>query len=338
MSSPVRVAASLHTLALKAPFRISGYEFNSCTVLRVDVTDGAQTGRGEACGVYYLGDGPQRMLAMVEKFRSAVEAGLTRDALRKLMPPGGARNALDCALWELEARASGTSVWELAGLAAPSAVRSSFTIGADSPEAMARNAAQLDFARALKVKLTGNLALDLDRVRAIRDVRPECWMGVDGNQGFEPIDLDPLVTGLVAEGVSLLEQPLKRGAEAALEDHGFPIPLAADESFLTLADVGKLKGRFEIANIKLDKCGGLTEALLIAAALRSQGIGVMVGCMTGSSLAMAPAFCLAQVCDLVDLDAPIFLAEDIKPSVSYEDGQLWAGEAVWGGPALTSIP
>jgi L-alanine-DL-glutamate epimerase-like enolase superfamily enzyme len=246
------------------------------------------------------------------------------------MPAGGARNAIDCALWDLVAARSGVPVWQLAGQEAPKPLRTTFTLGADAPEVMAADARRCAQARAIKIKLTGDLELDLARVRAIRAARPDVWLGVDGNQGFAIGELDALVDGLAAQDVALLEQPLKRGHEAELEGYRSASPIAGDESLLTLADVPTAVGRFNVVNIKLDKCGGLTEGLLMAAEARRLGLGVMVGNMGGSSLAMAPGFVLGQLCDIVDLDGPTFLANDHLPAVDYFDGNVWSGPAVWG--------
>ncbi|MEH3121693.1 MAG: dipeptide epimerase [Sphingomonas phyllosphaerae] len=328
----LRLSTETATLRLAQPFRIAGYVFETAEVLVVTLDDGTHQGRGEGAGAYYLGDDLAKMLADVEAARAAVEAGPTREQLRALMPAGGARNAVDAALWELEARRSGTPVWRLAGLSGPPRpIVTTFTVSADTPEAMAAVARGYARARSIKVKLTGELDLDLARVAAIRAARPDVWLGVDGNQGFARAELDALVAGLLPHRVSLLEQPLARGAEAGLDGYRSAIPIAGDESLLTLDDVAGAAGRFEVVNIKLDKCGGLTEGLLMAAEARRLGLGVMVGTMIGTSLATAPGFVLGQFADLVDLDGPTFLAEDRAPSVRYDDGLLYAGAEVWGG-------
>ena len=322
------------SLRLAKPFRISGYVFETSDVAVVTVDDGTHCGRGEAAGVFYLADDVPGIRDTLEAARSAIGAGADREALRGILPPGGARNAVDCALWELEAARAGRPVWQLAGQAEPPRpLVTTFTLGADTPEAMAEGARAYAGARSIKVKLTGDLDLDSARVRAIRAARPDVWLGVDGNQGFARGDLDALVEMLQRERVSLLEQPLARGREADLDGYASPVPIAADESALSLADVAGAKGRFDVINIKLDKCGGLTEGLLMAQAARKLGLGVMVGTMVGTSLATAPAFVLGQVCDLVDLDGPTFLADDPAPSVVYHDGTIFAGAEVWGGGA-----
>jgi L-alanine-DL-glutamate epimerase-like enolase superfamily enzyme len=198
---------------------------------------------------------------------------------------------------------------------------------------MAEGARKYSGAKAIKIKLTGSFELDIERVRAIREARPDVWLGVDANQGFDRSVLPALVQAMARHNVSLIEQPLPRGREADLEGFDSPIPIAADESVLGLADVPGLVGRFQVVNIKLDKCGGLTEALLMAKEARRLNLGVMVGNMVGTSLAMAPAFILGQFCDYVDLDGPTFLKEDRVPGVQYKDGEIWCPDEVWGSQA-----
>jgi L-alanine-DL-glutamate epimerase-like enolase superfamily enzyme len=327
----LKLNVEVEKLRLSAPFRISGFVFEEQEVVVVTLDDGEHRGRGEASGVYYLGDTAKTMVAGIEAARAAIERGIDRAALQKLMPAGGARNAVDCAMWELEAQRLGVAVWELAGIDAPKPLLTTFTLGADDPATMAAGARKFAEARALKLKLTGDLAVDIERVRAVRAVRPEVWIGVDANQGYAIDSLRSLMSVLESAKVSLLEQPLKRGREADLDGFKSNIPIAADESVLTLADVPGLVGRFNVVNIKLDKCGGLTEGLAMAREAQRLKLGVMVGNMVGTSLAMAPAFVLGQLCDVVDLDGPIFLAKDRAPSMTYTHGNAWSGEQVWGG-------
>jgi L-alanine-DL-glutamate epimerase-like enolase superfamily enzyme len=329
--SALTLTVAAETLPLAAPFRISGFVFEEQEVVVATLDDGSHRGRGEASGVYYLGDTAQTMVAAIEAKRGAIEAGIDRAALQRLFPPGGARNAIDCALWELDAHRAGKAVWELAGLAAPKPLITTFTLGADDPEAMVAGARKYAQARSLKLKLTGDFDLDIARVRAVRAARPDAWIGVDANQGYTIDALKSLVGALAVDRIALLEQPLKRGREADLDGFKSQIPIAADESALNLADLAGLVGRFDVVNIKLDKCGGLTEGLAMAHEARRLGLRVMVGNMVGSSLAMAPAFVLGQLCDVVDLDGPIFLAQDRAPGMIYVDGTAWSGENVWGG-------
>ena len=326
----------VETHRLAAPFRISGYVFEASDVVVVELSDGEHRGRGEAGGVYYLGDDAPRIAEQLEANRPAIEACTSREELRRILPIGGARNAVDCAFWELEANRTGIAAHRLAGIEAPRALVTTFTLGADEPAKMADGARAYGSARAIKIKLTGSFELDVARVRAVREARPDVWLGVDANQGFDRSVLPALARAMVDQNVSLIEQPLPRGREADLEGFESPIPIAADESVLGLADVPGLAGRFGVVNIKLDKCGGLTEALLMAAEARRLGLGVMVGNMVGTSLAMAPAFILGQLCDYVDLDGPTFLERDRVPSVDYKDGTIWCPDEVWGTSAAAA--
>lgn len=336
--TPRRVSLALHNepLAFKTPFRISGYVFEAMPATVVTLTDGALVGRGEAAGVYYLDDTPETMLHTLEGLRGRIEDGLTRDALADLLPPGGARNALDCALWELDARRAGVPVWKLAGLPEMRPLLTTFTLGAETPEATAEGAIGYRDARAIKLKLTGELDLDCARVRAVRAARPDVWLAVDANQGYVPETLARLIPALADAGVSLLEQPCRRGHESELDGVDRTLPIAADESVLCLAEMDRLVGRFDVVNIKLDKCGGLSEGLRMVERARELGMRVMVGNMAGSSWAAAPAFVLGQFCDIVDLDGPTFLREDRTPGVVYSDGYITCPDAVWGAPSTRS--
>jgi L-Ala-D/L-Glu epimerase len=328
----VRIELELHNepLPLSAPFRIAGHVFEAMPATIVTLRDGGHVGRGEAAGVYYNDDHPDTMLATLEGLRSRIEAGIDRDALRRLLPPGGARNALDCALWELQSQRSGEPVWKLAGLERAMPLLTTFTIGADSPDAMADRASHYAEARALKLKLTGDAALDGARVRAVRERRPHVWIGVDANQGYDGATLPALLPALVEARVALLEQPCVRGREHELDGIGRVLPFAADESILDLAELEARHHRFDVVNIKLDKCGGLTEGLMMARRARELGKQVMVGNMAGTSLATAPAYVLGQCCDVVDLDGPTFMLRDREPSVRYVDGYIHCGDEVWG--------
>jgi L-alanine-DL-glutamate epimerase-like enolase superfamily enzyme len=325
------MSVEIERLPLKAPFRISGYTFTEVPVAVVTLTSGSARGRGEAAGVYYLEDTPERIVRTLEAHRGAIENGIDRGELQRMLPAGGARNALDCALWELEAQQAGRPVWQLLGLDAVTPRITTFTLGADDPAAAARGARAVPHARALKIKLTGDVAADIDRVRAVSEVRRDVWIGVDANQGYSLATLNAAMPGLVDADVQLVEQPLPRGREADLEGFDSPIPLAADESAQGLDDVAGLVGRFDVVNIKLDKCGGLTEALAIASGARRLGLKVMVGNMVGTSLAMAPAFLIAQLCDYVDLDGPMFITRDRNPGVTYGGGSIHCTDNVWGG-------
>jgi L-alanine-DL-glutamate epimerase-like enolase superfamily enzyme len=315
---------------LKEPFRISGYVFTESELIVVRLSQGSVTGMGEGAGVYYRKETPATMIAQIEAVRGAIESGATREALRELLPPGGARNAVDCALWDLEAKRTGVPVWQRAGLKAPGVTQTTFTIGADTPDKMAAVARGYAPAPRIKMKLTGDG--DAARVKAVRAARPDAWIGVDANQGFTRASLEALMPVFQETKISLIEQPLPVGHEADLDGFGSPIPLAADESVQNLNDIPKAKGRFDTVSIKLDKCGGVTEGLMMARAIRDAGMRPMIGCMEGTSLSMIPGCLVGQLCDFVDMDAPLFLADDRAPAVTYRDGEVSCPGTGWGMP------
>lgn len=316
---------------MHTPFRISGMTFTDAELLVVRLRDGAAVGRGEACGAYYRGDGPDRMRDMAESVRAAIEGGVDRHDLQSMLPACGARNALDCAMWELEARRSGHPVWALAGLSEARPLPTVFTIGVDTPNAMALRAKAMTHATAIKLKLSGD-GEDAARIRAVRAERPDAWLAVDGNRGFSIDTINALMPELDAACVALIEQPLAIGAEADMAGLDGSIATAADESIQDIEDLEGLIGLFNIVNIKLDKCGGLTHALAMERRARALGFGVMVGNMTGTSWSQAPAFILGQRCDYRDLDGPTFLAADRDPALWYAEGMVHCPETVWGGP------
>ena len=326
----MNIDVRVETWPLRDPIRITGYTFESFDFLVVTLEEDGFTGRGEASGVYYRGDLPAKAAAEIEALRPSLR-GIDRAGLAKLLPPGCARNALDCALWELEARRSATPVWALAGLAhPPRPLKTTFTVGAEDPDTLVRIAttAYAD-AKAIKMKLPGE-AVDADRVRAVRAARPDAWIGVDANQGFTRASLDALMPILVEAGVGLIEQPFAIGREADLDGLASPIPVAADESVQSTAEIPGLVGRADVVNIKLDKCGGLTEALAMVKLARELGLGVMVGNMVGTSLAMAPACLVGQLCDFADLDGPLALRDDRAAHVTYAGGEISCPPEVWG--------
>jgi L-alanine-DL-glutamate epimerase-like enolase superfamily enzyme len=320
-------------LPLKTPFRISGYTFAEASVALVTLTEDGLAGRGEANGVYYFKDDPDLICRTIEAHRETIERGVTRAELATLLPAGGARNALDCALWDLESRRTGRPVWQLAGLHGVKPIVTTFTLAADDPAIVRAGAIRFAGARALKLKLDGNLDADIDRVKAVRDARPDVWLGVDANQGHTIETLDCLLPTLCDADVRLIEQPLARGREADLDGFRSPIPLAADESVQDSHDIASLVGRFDVINIKLDKCGGLTEALRMIDEAQRVGLGTMVGSMFGTSLAAAPGFIVGQLCEIVDLDGPVVLLKDRDPAVRYDDGRVSCPDGLWGAYA-----
>ena len=331
------VSAQVECWPLRAPFRITGYTWESIEVLLVRLEHEGGVGWGEASGVYYRGESPASMIQQIESLRTRIEAGISRDSLQTLLPTGGARNALDCALWDLEANLTGRAAWQIADLDRPQPLLTTFTCSAQSPEKMATAARGYQSARAIKIKLTGEPS-DADRVCAVREARPDVWLGVDANQGFSRHSMERLMPTLTHARVQLIEQPFPIGAEALLDGFQCPIPVAADESVQSLADLQGLAGRFDVVNIKLDKCGGLTEGLALVRAARELGLETMVGNMIGTSLAMAPAFLVGQLCKVVDLDGPVFLKTDRSAPAEYDDGRISCPERLWGGAARSVNP
>ncbi len=327
---PLGLRVAIENFPLREPFSITGSTMFDTDVVVVTLSKDGHTGQGEASGVDYLGEDAPGMARQIEAVRASIAQGLDRDSLQRLLPVGGARNAVDCALWDLEAKLAGRAAWQIAGLEPPRALLTTFTVGANDPQKMAADARAYGQAKAIKMKLTGQAA-DADRVRAVRAAQPDVWLCVDANQGFTAESLASLMPVLLEARVQLIEQPFPVGQEAQMEGLSSPIPFAADESAQGLDDLPKLAGRFKVVNIKLDKCGGLTEGLQMARQARQLGLQVMVGNMVGSSLAMAPAFLVGQLCSVVDLDGPLLLSRDRSNPVVYENGKVSCPEGLWGG-------
>ncbi|MGH8116462.1 MAG: dipeptide epimerase [Rhodanobacteraceae bacterium] len=330
-SSRLKLSAVVERRPMKAPFHITGYTFTEFDALVVSVREDSKIGRGEAQGVYYHQETPESMLAQVEGMRADIERGLSRTELLRRLPPGGARNALDCALWDLEAKRSGQPVWKLVDLEPPRPLVTTWTIGADAPSVMAHRAREFADAQALKLKLVDDDA-NAARVRAVRAARPDVWLMVDANQGLTRESFARLLPTLVEARVQLVEQPFAVGREDWMDGLDSPIRIGADESVQDRNDLQKVVDRADIINIKLDKSGGLTEALAMAQQAREMGFELMVGNMGGSSLAMAPGFVLGQSCQVIDLDGPLSLRHDYAPAARYDHGTIWCPEPLWGNP------
>jgi L-alanine-DL-glutamate epimerase-like enolase superfamily enzyme len=286
----------------------------------VSIEREGHVGRGEAAGVYYFKEDPDSMVRQIEGVRGAIEAGIDRQALQKMLPAGGARNALDCALWDLEAKSSGKSVWELAGIA-PRSVTTFFTLGIEStPQRMAARAEEAAAYPILKIKVDGDRPVE--RVAAIRAVRSDAGLVVDANQGWSFAQLVEFAPKLADLGVMLIEQPLPRGADESLEEYRSPVPLTADESCQHRGELDEAARRYQAINIKLDKAGGLTEALRLAEAIRDRGLQAHIGCRCGTSLALAPAFVVAQRCQYVELDGHLMLERDRAPGLRCINGEI----------------
>jgi L-alanine-DL-glutamate epimerase-like enolase superfamily enzyme len=289
-------------------------------ILVVQLGDGECIGRGEAQGVSYLGETLQSMFEQIAKVADRVRKGAGRDDLSEVLPAGGARNALDCALWDLEAKRSGKTIWELTGIE-PRPVTTVFTIGIEATAAaMARKAAAASDYSILKIKLDDDAPLE--KLAAIRAARPDAELVVDANQGWSFDLLEQVLAECLTLNVSMIEQPLPRGHDAVLRDFDSPVTLAADESCQDTAELESAASCYDMINIKLDKTGGLTEALSLARAAKSRNLKLMVGNMLGTSLAMAPSFVVAQLCDLVDIDGPLLLKYDHPNGLVYSGGKV----------------
>ncbi len=298
-------------------------------VVVATLTDGSAVGRGEAVPYARYGETVEGVLAQIEGVRDRVEAGADRTTLLTLLPPGAARNALDCALWDLEAKRTGTPAWRRAGLPEPQPLETAFTLSlapADEMAAAARAAAHRPL---LKLKIGG--ADDLLRVEAVRRAAPTPRLIVDANEGLDFDTLRRLAPDFARLGVALIEQPLKAGEDAALEGWTSPAPLCADESLHTRAELADCARRYDAVNVKLDKTGGLTEALALKREAEAMGLKIMAGCMVATSLAMAPALLIGQGAAVVDLDGPLLLARDRAPGLVIEGSTIRPASAdLWG--------
>ena len=310
---------------LAQAFTISRGSKTEARVLTVCITRGGVTGWGECVPYARYGETVEGVTAQIK----SLPAGISHDALQRALPAGAARNAVDCALWDLEAKRLGRRVWEIAGLPAPGPVLTAFTLSLDTPVAM-RAAAEANAMRPiLKIKL--GTPDDMPRLEAVRAGAPNAALIVDANEGWTAEVYAALAPRLVGMGVVLVEQPLPAGADDMLAEMARPLPVCADESCHDRASLGGLRGKYDMVNLKLDKTGGLTEALATRDAARALGLQIMVGCMVGSSLAMAPAVLLAQGADWTDLDGPLLLAEDRAHPLRYDaEGVHPSNANLWG--------
>jgi L-alanine-DL-glutamate epimerase-like enolase superfamily enzyme len=330
---PLTLALAAKRWPIAGSFAISRGSKTEAVVVVAELGDGKARGRGECVPYPRYGESVESVMTQINAMRSQLAAGLDRRALQTAMPPGAARNALDCAFWDLEAKRSGRPVHELAGLAAPHALTTAYTISLGPPAAMAEAAAKAATRALLKVKLGGNdeHGGDAARIAAVRAAAPKATLIVDANEGWDERNLSPNLAACAAAGVVLVEQPLPDGGDQALAGLKRPIPVCADESAHDRASLPALVGKYDAVNIKLDKAGGLTEALAMAAEAERAGFAIMAGCMVATSLAMAPALLLAQKAQYVDLDGPLLLAKDRPDGLTYRDSLVFPpASALWG--------
>ncbi|MCC6007488.1 MAG: dipeptide epimerase [Rhodobacteraceae bacterium] len=321
----MHLSVSAETFPLARAFTISRGARTEARVLTVRILQDGHEGRGECVPYLRYGESLESVTAQIE----GLQPPFDRTALQRMLPPGAARNAVDCALWDLEARRSGRRVWELAGLAPPRPEITAYTLSLEAPDAM-RAAASANAPRPLlKIKL--GTPDDMPRLEAVRQGAPRARIIVDANEGWSAEIYAELAPHLVRLGVELVEQPLPSGADDMLSEIARPLPVCADESCHDRASLPALRGKYDMVNIKLDKTGGLTEALALKAEARAAGFEVMVGCMVGSSLAMAPAVLVAQGADVTDLDGPLLLAQDREHPLRYDAAGVHPPEpALWG--------
>ncbi len=314
---------------LREVFAISRGARTEAKVVTVELSRDGVTGRGECVPYAHYGEDVEGVMAAIEDLAAPLAAGLDRAGLQDRLPPGAARNAVDCALWDLQAKSEGRPAWAIAGCDRPQPLVTAYTLGLDRPEAMAAAAKTHRDRPLLKLKFDGQQ--DLERLRAIRQAAPDPKLIVDANEAWSADWLVEFGPELAALRVDLVEQPLPAAADEALREIDSPVPLCADESCHVAGDLPRLKGLYDFVNVKLDKTGGLTAALELAAQAQAAGFGLMVGCMIGTSLGMAPASIVAAKAAFVDLDGPLLLARDREPGIVYDGSRMAPPPAdLWG--------
>jgi L-alanine-DL-glutamate epimerase-like enolase superfamily enzyme len=324
------LSAKIERFPIAGHFTIARGSKTEAVVVSVQLERDGHVGRGECTPYGRYGETAETTLAAIEALAPAIAGGMTREQLQQAVPPGAARNAIDCAFWDLEAKRAGTSVAALAGLTLPARIETAFTISLGSPDAMADAAAKAAHLPLLKIKL--GAPGDAERLGAVRAAAPHTRLVVDANEGWHGDDLGVLLEVSRHCGVELVEQPLPSGSDAALADIKHLVPICADESVHALEGLEALVGRYDAVNIKLDKTGGLTEALAVAQRAEELGLSIMVGCMVSTSLSMLPARLLASKARWVDLDGPLLLAQDRPDGLTYRGGVLDTGPStLWGG-------
>ena len=323
------IEARVETWPLKQSFRISRGVRSETNSIVVVLREGENVGLGECVPYPHYGESIESVLSQIRSVSSQIEEGMQRGPLQAALSAGAARNAIDCALWDLEAKQTNTRVWDLAGVNIPTRVLSAMTIGLDTPKKMGDRAKALSHCPLLKLKVTGEG--DLKRLEAVKRGAPSSRLIVDANEGWQPQMLDKLLPLLSNVGVELIEQPLPVHDDKYLLNSKSPIPFCADEACHTREDLPRLHGCYSVVNVKLDKTGGLTEAFALISDARKLGFKIMIGCMVGSSLSIAPALLLTTYADYVDLDGPLLLARDHMPSLKYDGMEISVPEpALWG--------
>ena len=325
----MNVITHINQYRFHKPFVITGHVFETSDCLQLSLSDGFFRGHGEAVGSYYLDETAQSMTNDIVAITEQIDDSLTLDKIQSLLPPCGARNALDCAYWDFVCKSEQKSIWQLLNIQAKP-ITTVFTLGIDEPKTLAKEAAEAVNYPHLKIKLDNDRPIE--KLEAIRAARPDAKLIIDVNQGWTFAELVEYAPHCDRLDIAMIEQPLPRGDDSELEGYQSPVPLGADESCLHLGEFPEVAKRYQVLNIKLDKCGGLTEALHLVKAAQENNMQLMVGNMAGSSLSMAPSFVIGQFCQFVDIDGPLLLSEDIDNGLEYTD----AGEvalpktSLWG--------
>ncbi|AZO23636.1 dipeptide epimerase [Mesorhizobium sp. M1E.F.Ca.ET.045.02.1.1] len=323
------ISVEAERFPIAGTFTISRGSKTEAEVITVAIGDNGHVGRGECVPYKRYGETMEGVRAAIEAMRGRIEGGIDRAALLAAMPAGAARNAIDCALWDLEAKLSGSPVADAIGAASPKVLETAYTLSLGAPEAMAAQASANASRPLLKVKIGGDD--DLARIRAVTEAAPRSRIILDANEGWTDDNIEANLAFAARQGIALIEQPLPAGRDGILREIAHPVPICADESVHEAKDLDSLVGLYDAVNIKLDKSGGLTEALRLRERAQELGFGIMVGCMVGTSLAMAPAVLLAQGADFVDLDGPLLLARDRDPGLVYQGSLVSPPDrALWG--------
>lgn len=326
---PLKLHAHIERWPIAGGFTISRGAKTEAIVIVAEVSRAGHTGRGECVPYARYGETPEGTLAAIQAMQAAIEGGMERQTLQRHMPAGAARNALDCALWDLEAKTAGQRVWDLVGHPEPRPLTTAYTISLGTPQAMAEATAKAAHRPLLKIKLGGDG--DEARIAAVRQAAPNSELIIDANEAWTEADLERHLGACAEAGVTMIEQPLPAGHDQALARITRPVAVCADESVHDRASLEDLRERYDAINIKLDKTGGLTEALAMADAAKALGFDLMVGCMVATSLAMAPALVVAQRARVVDLDGPLLLTKDRDNGLRYDGSTVYPPDAgLWG--------
>lgn len=315
----IKIKIEKHSFPFKTPFTITGHTFTASDTVRVVVEDGGYVGRGEAIGVYYKNETVDSMVTQLEEALNKSKVRISRESAQTLLPSGGALNALDCALWDLTVKSMRQSIWKLLKIT-PKPLSSVATIGIGNPKIMGETATKLAQYSNLKIKLSNDDPMTC--LEEIRGARPDATLIADVNQGWTFEELKEYTPYAKRLGIAMIEQPLPRGSDEELEGYKSPVLLGADESCLDTSEYEIASRRYDVINIKLDKCGGLTEGLRIVNLAKREGKKLMIGNMCGSSLSMAPSYVIGQFCQFIDIDGPLLLKQDIENALHYGDGGM----------------